>query len=78
MNTNIVLGENREFELSGHTSNLENFFFKVKKFGEDINQKITVRLYGGIVLPSNMALTTEERNHLHMKAIYEYKKNYHF
>ena len=78
MNNDIILGENYEFELVIKSPSLENFYFKVKKFGEDIGKELTVRLYGGISLPKGIALTREERNKLHMKAIYEYKKGYHF
>lgn len=73
INRNIVLGENREFELTGRSNNYQNYFFKIKKFGEDFGKKITVRLYGGIAVPSGVSLTREERNRLHMKAIAEYK-----
>ena len=78
MENNIVLGTNYEFELVGQSLNFENFYFKVKKFGEDIGKKLTVRLYGGIVLPKGVALTNEERNRLQAKAIYEFKKRYYF
>ncbi len=78
MKNDIILGENYEFELVRKSPNLENFYFKVKKFGEDIGKELTVRLYGGISLPKGIALTAEERNKLHAKAVYEYKKNYCF
>lgn len=75
MKNNIILGEGREFELVGKSSNFEKFYFKIKKFGEDIGKTITVKLYGGIKVPQGIGLTDTERNRLHMKAIYEYKKN---
>lgn len=78
MNNDIIISKNHEFELIDHTSNFANFIFKVKKYGEDLGKVITVRLYGGIAVPSGISLTREERNKLHMKAIYEYKKGYHF
>ena len=78
MNNNIILSENREFEMVGHSPNYENFFFKVKRFGEDMKKELTVRVFGGIALPSGISLTSEERNKLHAKALYEYKKKYRF
>lgn len=78
MENNIILGENYDFELIGNSSNYESFSFKVRKDGADSGKIIIVKLYGGITLPDGVVLTKQERNKLHSKAIFEYKKGYAF
>lgn len=76
MNTNIIVGENYEFEFLEKSSSLVNFIFKVLDKGIETGYEIRVHLYGGISIPYGVQLKLSpiDRNKLSMAAIREYKR----
>ena len=75
MRTNIIVGENYEFELVEKPSSSTDFLFKVLDKGVDTGHKIRVHLYGGISIPNGFKLNLShaDRNKLSMAAVRQYK-----